>query len=186
VRPNRWTAVFLLYGLCLGVHWGGAVGAPGASLEISLFWVYLAMTALGDAALLHLALIYPYGKSLALKWRAPLYAPATCALLLAPIAALAPRAASRESLVGLVLLVANLLSLTAGVLFLARWFTVDAATRRAARLSLIGTGMLSGSVLALLGAGGILPGAPEAWNLALGAVPITLAVALASRSRDRS
>ncbi len=86
---------------------------------------------------------------------------------------------------GLVLLVANLLSLTAGMVFLFRLFTVDRATRRAARLPLIVTGMVTGSVVALLGAGGALPGVPEAWNLALGAVPVALAVALVFQSTAR-
>jgi hypothetical protein len=114
-----------------------------------------------------------------------LYAPAAVALLLAPIAAFAPRTAALESSVGLVLLVANLFSISAGIVFLVRWFTADDATRRAAGLSLIVTGMVSGSVLALLGAGGLLPGVPEAWNLALGVVPIALAVALVSQSLER-
>lgn len=180
-RPNRWTAVFLLYGLCLGIHWGGAIGVGDASLEMGLFWVYLAVTALGDAALLNLALIYPHGGLLAPKWKVALYAPAAIALLLAPIAALTPPKTLGPA-VGLVLLIANLLSLTAGIIFLVRLFTVDAATRRAARLPLIVTGMVFGSVLALLGAGGVLPGVPETWNLALGTVPVTLAVALVFQS----
>jgi hypothetical protein len=180
-RPNRWTAVFLIYGVCLGIHWGGAVGVGDASLEMGVFWVYLAFTALGDAALLNLALIYPHGKHLAPKWKVALYAPAATALLLAPIAVLTPPK-TLEPGAGLVLLVANLLSLTGGIVFLVRLFTVDGATRRAARLPLIVTGLVSGSVVALLGAGGVLPGVPEAWNLALGAVPVALAVALVFQS----
>ena len=182
-RPSKWTAVFLLYGLGLGIHWGGALGVGDASVEMSLFWVYLAFTALGDAALLHLALIYPQGR-LKLKWLVALYAPPAVTVLLAPVAALTPRA-TLGPVVGLVLLVANLLSLTAGIAFLVRTFTVDAATRRAARLPLIVTGVFSGSVVALLGTAGVLPGIPEAWNLALGAVPIALAVALVSQSLER-
>ena len=182
-RPNRWTGIFLVYGLSLGIHWGGAIGVGNASLEVSLFWVYLAITALGDAALLNLALIYPHRRRLALKWHVALYAPAAIALLLAPFAGFAPRT-TLASAAGLVLLVANLLSLTGGIVFLIRLFTVDGATRRAARLPLIVMGMVSGSVIALLGAGGLLPGVPEAWNLALGLVPIALAVALISESVD--
>jgi len=36
--------------------------------------------------------------------------------------------------------------------------------------------------IALLGAVGALPGGPEAWNLALGIIPITLGIALVSQS----
>ncbi len=78
-RPSPWTAVFLLYGLGLGIHWGGALGVGGASLEMSLFWVYLAFTVLGDAALLHLALIYPQGRRTR-KRLVALYAPAAVTL----------------------------------------------------------------------------------------------------------
>lgn len=183
-RPNHWTALFLIYGLCLAVHWGGAIGVGEASLEMALFWVYLAVTAMGDAALLNLALIYPHSRHLAPKWKVALYAPAAIALLLAPIAALTPQQTLGPA-VGLVLLIANLLSLAAGIIFLVRLFTVDAETRRAAHLPLIVTGMVSGSVLALLGAGGVLPGVPESWNLALGTVPVTLAVALVFQSLGR-
>ena len=64
------------------------------------------------------------------------------------------------------LLIANLFSLVAGVTFVVRLFSVDHALRRAARLPLMVTGMVTGSLVALLGAGSVLPGEPEAWNLA--------------------
>lgn len=181
-RPDRWTAAFLLYGLGGGVHWGGSIGSRGETLELSLFFVYLAFTALADASLLHLALIYPGGGPLAWGWRAALYAPAAYALLFAGIAGFMPQTILRTA-AGVLLLVANLLSLVAGIVFLIRLFTADRDTRRAARLPLIVTAMVIGSVVALLGAGGALPGDPEAWNLALGVIPISLAVALVSRDR---
>ena len=184
MRPNQWTDLFLLYGLSLGIHWGGAVGVTNASLEMSLFWVYLAFTALGDAALLHLALIYPHGKPMSSKWRVALYAPAAAALILAPATAFIPHSVIKPA-IGLVLLIANLLSLSAGVLFLIRLFTVDGATRRAAHLPTIVAGMFSGSIIALLGAAKVLPGVPEAWNLTLVLVPITLAIALVHHSLEQ-
>jgi len=184
-RPGRWTAIFLLYGLCGGVHWGGAIGGPEAVLAISLFFVYLASTALGDAALLHLALTYPHGGPLARRWRVVLYAPAAVGLSLAAIAVFAPRT-MLEPAAGALLLIANLFSLVAGVSFVVRLFSVDRALRRAARLPLIVTGMVTGSLVALLGAGGVLPGEPEAWNLALGIIPITLGIALVSQSVEPS
>lgn len=180
-RPGRWTTIFLLYGLGGGVHWGGAIGAPQAVLELSLFFAYLAMTALADAALLHLALIYPRGGPLARRWRIALYAPAAIALFLAVIAGFVPQTVL-QTIAGVLLLVANLFSLGAGVVFLVRLFSVDPATRRAARLPLIAAGMVIGSLLALLGAGGVLPGQPEAWNLVLGVIPISLTIALVSHS----
>lgn len=176
-RPNQWTDIFLLYGIALGVHWGGAVGAPNDVLDVGLFWLYLSVTALGDAALLHLAIIYPRGGPIVLTWRIVLYAPAAIALLVAVVAPFIPRSAWAP-LAGLVLLVANLLSLAGGIVFLVRMFTLDRATRQAAQLPLIVGSMFAGSLIALLGAGGVLPGVPEAWNLALGLIPITLAIGL--------
>jgi hypothetical protein len=180
-RPHRWTNLFLIYGLCGGVHWGGAVGAADPTLAMSLFFAYLAATALGDAALLHLALIYSREGSLAQAGRVALYAPAAVALLFGLVAGLLPQTILQPA-AGVLLLLANLFSLVAGMVFLARFFAADHAVRAAARLPLIASGMVAGSVTALLGAGGVLPGHPEAWNLALGLIPISLAVALVSQS----
>lgn len=129
MRPSRWTAVFLLYGLGGGVHWGGAIGAPHAGLELSLFFAYLGLTALGDAALLHLALIYPGGGALARGLRVALYAPAALAVLLAPLAGVVPETIL-ETIAGLLLLIANLCSLAAGLVLLGRLLQIDPATRR--------------------------------------------------------
>ena len=61
---------------------------------------------------------------------------------------------------------------------------VDAVIRRASHLALIvGVGVSSG-VVALLGSEGMLPGSPEAWNLILGTLPVTIAVALVSNKLD--
>jgi len=184
IRPSRATAIFLAYGIGNGIHWGGTVGPSNEGLELSLFFVYLGFTALADAALLHLALVFPSGRSLARGTRVALYVAAALALLVALIAGLLPQT-SLETTAGLILLVANLLSLTAGVVFLASLLRVDSATRRAARLPLIVSGMVAGSVVALLGAGGALPGHPEAWNLALGVIPISLAIALVSHTLEQ-
>lgn len=182
-RQNRWTSVFLVYGLAGGVHWGGAIGAPSPGLTMSLFFVYLALTALGDAALLHLALIYPRQEPLPRGAHIVLYGPAVIALLVAGIAGIAPQGLLQPA-AGILLLLANLFSMAAGIVFLARLATADRVVRKAARLPLIAAGIVTGSALALLGAGGVLPGEPEAWNLALGAIPICLAVALGSPARE--
>lgn len=178
-RPGRRTRVFLLYGLGGGVHWGGAIDAPGA--ELSLLMVYLATSALGEAALLHLALIYPRGARFG-RWRLALYAPAALALALAPLAGVLARP-TLETAIGLLLMTANAFGLIAGLIFLVRLFAADPATRRAARLPLVAGGILFGGLLSMLGAGGLLFGEPEAWNLTLAALPIGLAIALVTRDR---
>ncbi|HEY5552970.1 MAG TPA: hypothetical protein VIK52_13845 [Opitutaceae bacterium] len=181
LRPNRWTAIFLLYGFSGGIHWGGAVGAAHAATAMSLFFVYLSVTALGDAALLHLVLIYPKQRMLP-KWVCTaLYLPAAAAALLAATTAFAPKQLL-EAAAGILLLVANLFSLAAGILFLVRFFTTERQVRLAARLPLIAAGVFVGSIVALLGASGLFPGEPESWNLALGVIPVTLAIALVSHS----
>ena len=182
VRPGRWTAVFLVYGIGGGVHWGGTIDPMHAGLELSLLFVYLAFSAFAEAGFLHLALIFPSGRSLIRGKRLALYSVAALALLVAPIAGLLSKAIL-EPIAGLILVVANLFSLAAGLLFLVSLFRVDSATRRAASLPLIVTSMIGTFILATLGTEGILLGKSEAWNLVFGLVPISLAVALASPAR---
>ncbi len=179
LRPGRWTAVFLIYGIGGGIHWGGTIDPTHAGLEISLLFVYLGFSALGEAGLLHLALIFPSGRSLKLGKRLVLYSIGTLALLTASIASLLSKAIL-EPLAGLIILIANLFSLVAGVLFLVALFRVDSATRRAARLPLIVTSMIGTFIVSTLGTEGILLAQSDAWNLFIGLVPISLAVALAS------
>ena len=182
VRPGRWTAVFLVYGIGGGVHWGGTIDLTHAGLELSLLFVYLAFTAFGEAGLLHLALIFPSGRSLTRGKRLALYSVAALALLVAPIAGLLSKAIL-EPIAGLILVVANLFSLVAGVLFLVSLFRVDSATRRDASLPLIVTSMFGTFIVATLGTEGILLVESDAWNLVYGLVPISLAVVLVSPAR---
>jgi hypothetical protein len=178
LRPGRWTAVFLLHALGGGVHWGGAIGAAHAGLDLGLFFVYLAASCIGEAALLHLALIYPLRRRLERHWQGALYAPGAAALVFAAGAWAVPQTAL-EPVVMVLIVLANLLSITGGVLLLVRIFTVDPALRRRARLPWIVGGLVVGSGVALLGARGTLPGEPEAWNLAHAVIPLCLAFALA-------
>ncbi len=182
VRPGRWTAVFLVYGIGGGVHWGGTVDPTHAGLELSLLFVYLAFSAFAEAGLLHLALIFPSGRSLARGMRLALYSVGGLALVVAPIANLLSKA-TVELIAGLILVVANLFSLIAGVLFLFSLLRADSATRRAANLPLIVGSMIIAFIVATLGTKGILFVQSDAWNLVTGLVPTSLAVALASPAR---
>ena len=182
IRPGRWSAIFLVFALGSGVHWGGTIGTAHAGLELSLLFVYLAFTAFAEAGLLHLALIFPSGRSLTRGKRLALYSVAALALLVAPIAGLLSKAIL-EPIVGLILMFANLFGLLAGLLFVVSLFRVDSATRRATRLPLIVTSMIGTFIVATLGAEGILLQQSDAWNLVYGLVPISLAVALVSPAR---
>lgn len=162
---------------------GGSIGLSSVGLEQSLLFVYLAFSTLAEAALLHLSLIYPRGTPVRERWWAVLYLPPIFALILAPMVSIIPKT-SLQALAGIILLLANLFSIIAAIVFVVRLFMVDAAVRRASHLALIvGIGVSSG-VVALLGSEGMLPGNPEAWNLILGVLPVTIAVALVSNDLD--
>ena len=102
------------------------------------------------------------------------------ALLFAVIAGLLPKTLL-QTIAGLLLLVANLFSVAAVVVFLVRLVRADAATRRDARLPLIVAALIVAGVISLAGSSGWLPGQPDAWNLVLGFIPICLALALVSQ-----
>ena len=182
IRPGRWTAIFLVYCFGGGVHWGGAIGAHLASVELGLLFAYLTLTVLGEAAFLHLALIFPSGRSIARSWKTAIYAPAALALIFVPIAGFVAQAIL-QIVVGLLLLAANLLGIAAGLLLLVHLFRADTVKRRAAHLRLIGTSIIISGLVMLLEAGGILPGQMEAWNLVNALIPISLLFALISPAR---
>lgn len=181
VRPDRWTLVFLLHCAGQGVHWGGSIDLAGAALERAFLLLYLAFTVMGEAAFLHLALIYPSGRKLGGRWLFALYAPAGLTLLTAAAAPFVP-AAVLQTLVTGPLLIAHLASLAAGLIFIVSFFTVDVATRRAARFPLIVIAVVFAGIVSLLGEAAILPGSPSAWNMASGILPIFFAIALVSNT----
>ncbi len=183
LRPGRFTVVLLLYGVGGGIHWGGTIGAAHAGIELSLLFVYLGFCALAEAAFLHLALIFPSGGSVARVVRVALYAPPAVAWLVAAIAGMVPQA-TLQIIGGLVLLIANLFSVLAAVVFVVRLVRADRAVRRAAHLPLVVATMWTGGVIAELGSRGLLFGQPQAWNLLLGAIPISLAIALVTHASD--
>jgi hypothetical protein len=180
LRPGPATALFCLHGLCAGVHWGGSIGSGSKGLELALFFVYLAVSVLGEAALLHLALIYGRAWFTRTGVMALLYVPGVAALLLAPIAPVLPIAAISAA-AGIVLLFGNLLGIAAGVIFIVRFALADADTRRRDGLGIIVATMLIGFAVSTLGTSGILPGSDEAFNLALALIPAGLLFALVRR-----
>ncbi len=127
-------------------------------------------------------LIFPREKTLGPSTRIALYAVAAFVALVAPIAGLLPKTIL-EPMVGLILMFANLIGLLAGLLFIVSLFRVDPATRRATRLPLIVTSMIVATIVATLGAEGILLQQSDAWNLMHGLFPISLAIALVSLPR---
>ncbi len=175
IRPDRFTSVFLIVAMGGAIHWGGAPGFADAGLELNILFVYLALSALGEVGLLHLALIYPGGRELPRGALYALYLIAALALLVAPFAGMLSKD-SMGLMVGIILGVANLFSLAAGVLFLVSLFRTDSATRRAANLPLIVAALFGSFIVSTLGTEGVLLPPSEAWNLLNGLIPIALAV----------
>lgn len=176
-RRDAPSFIFFVYGLGNAVHWGGSVAAPGAA-ELAMFFVYLSFTGLGDAALLHLALIYPSRAVVERRLLAVLYLPALAAMALAPIAGLLSLSILGAA-AAVILLAANLLSLIAGVAFVWRYVGLESRTRRASKLGPVIYAGIPSAVVGLLGAGGAFPGHPDALNLLLGIFVVTLGFALA-------
>lgn len=174
---SRWALVFATYCLGSAIHWGGAIGLPGAELE--LLFVYLAFTVAADAAFLHLALIYPTGK-ITLPWYLLLYAPAVMTLLVAPFARLLA-ASSSESLIGIALIIGNALSMVGALGFIIRAARLDANLRGQSGILYIAAAVIISGMIQILGSGGYFFGEPEAWNLALVTIPLVIAVVLMSQ-----
>ena len=177
IRPGRWTAVFFVSALGSAVHWGGSIGPGHEGLELAFFFAYLSLTALGEAGLLHLALIFPSDRILKPGIRVAVYSVAAITALLVPIAGWLPETVL-EPVAGTILIAANVLGVSAGVVFLVSLFRLDAATRYSSRLPLVVASMLTATVFATLGVEGIVLPQSDAWNLLHGLFPLALAFAL--------
>lgn len=180
LRPGPATALFALVGLGGGVHWGGSIGAASGGTELALFFVYLAATALGEAALLNLSLTYGRHWITRTGVKALLYLPAAVAAVLAPAAPVLPEQVLQTA-AGILLLFSTLSGIAAGVIFIVRFARAHAGTRRRDGLGIIVATMIAGFALSTLGAGGVLPGPGEAWNLANVLIPAGLLFALVRR-----
>jgi len=171
------TRVFLIYGLGGCVHWGGSIGAGTAGLESAFLFLYLAITAMGDAAFLDLAMRYPRARSRWGRRTMVLYLLATLTLIAVPTAPFLPTGLVGTA-AGLIIGVAFAMSTVAGLVFLVKWFRATRAERRAYHLTPIAIALIVSSVLDLLADQGVMPGASEAWALSYAIIPVTLARAL--------
>jgi hypothetical protein len=182
LRPGPATALFCVHGLGAGVHWGGSIGAGSEGPELALFFIYLAATAAGEAALLHLALIYGRTRRTGARMVGLLYLPAVLAGLLAPVAPVLPKAAL-QPVVGILLLLATLSGIAAGVIFIVRLVRADAETRRRDGLGIIVAALVLGFAISTLGTEGLLPGGTEVYNLANALIPLGFLLALVRRAQ---
>ena len=176
-RPGEWTFIFILYGIGDGIHWGGSIGFSEPEIEQGLLLVYLAFSALASSALVHLSLIYPSGNFTNKLWCRIIYSPALLALFFAPFVSLVPDSVL-QLVGGIIIILANLFSFIAMIVFIKSLFTVDAEVRRASHLTMIVVVGVSSLIIASLGSEGVLSGNPEAWNLIYAVLPVTFAFAL--------
>ncbi|NND00650.1 MAG: hypothetical protein HKN85_10755, partial [Gammaproteobacteria bacterium] len=174
--------VFVIYTVGAAIHWGGAISVNNPGLEFSLFFVYLAFSVVADTALLHLALIYPNKPPLSKRALIALYTLGALTLSIAPFAGLASQTVLAP-LVGVILLIANLFSLAAGILFLVTFWRSDADTRRTYKLPLVVIALFGTFLVSSLGVEGVLLPHSDAWNLLNGLIPIAIAYALISAPR---
>jgi hypothetical protein len=177
VRPSPLTRPFLIYGLGMGVHWGGTVASDSPRIETALLVLYAAATVAADGAFFDLSLRYPRQQERPALVTLAFLGPAILTLLALPVAPHLPRA-TLELALGLVFSAAFLISIAGGVVFLAKWLRASSLERRALRLTPIVVVLVVASVVNLLGEAGALPGPPQVWSLAYGLIPLTLAWAL--------
>ncbi len=182
--PTVLTRAFLLYGVGMGIHWGGSIGTQSGAVDISLITLYAGATALGDGAFLDLSLRYPREASGTGKRTFALYLPAILTLLAVPVAPVLPRKVI-ESWIGAVIGLVFLMSLAGAVVFIVKWLRAAPVERRERCLTSIAVALIVSAALDLLAASGLLPGVHGAWQLSYGLVPIALAHALTRGKSSR-
>ncbi len=175
-RNDALARYFLIY--CLGgaIHWGGAVGGP---YEVGFLLVYVAATYSGEVSLLALALAL--GTTSQERFRRWLHAPALAVIVLAPFGLWIERRVA-AILAAVLLGVAAVLALLAGVVFLRKALQRDLDPRSRSAARVIAASLLTFTAIAALGrAGWLAPNAAlpsDVYNLALAGIPLSLAFVL--------
>ncbi len=176
-RPSSLTRVFLLSGIGGCVHWGGSIAADAPGVEIAFLVFYVAATAMGDGAFLDFSLRYPRKLSRRGFPAISFYLVAIAALIAVPIAPFWGSAVV-DTLLGVIIMLSFAMSIAGGVVFLVKWVRAGRAERRELFLTPIVVVLVVTSGLDLMADQGWLPGAPEAWTLWYGFVPLVFVWAL--------
>ena len=141
-------ALFALYGLFYGMHWGGVIYAENAWLDNTYRLIHLVLSGiLSQAFLLHFALLYTRANAI-LDWRPSiyvLYAPAAAAVLVMLITILLQgNAALLNKLEGWLQLsesiFTNVYFLFAALVIWAGWWRTEKESRRETGVSLVAGG----------------------------------------------
>jgi hypothetical protein len=177
---NESAKAFLLYCFGSAIHWGGSVGVP-ANAEVLLLSVYIALSAVADGALLHLALVFPKPLVSSATPKAASYIPAALGIFLIPVS-VAVSAGAFQTLAAATLMLASFLSIGAGVILIGQYIRHEPAQRRRFKLGIVVFCGLTSAALAVVGSSGLIAGQPNAWNLLFGVLPITLTLALTTNA----
>ncbi len=174
-------ALFALYGVFYGLHWGGVIYAENAWFENTYRLLHLVLSGiLSQAFLLHFALLYTRAKAI-LEWRPSiyiLYAPAALAVLVMLMAILVQgNAALLTELEGWLQLsetiFTNVYFLFAALVIWAGWWRTEKESRRETGVSLAAGGLLV-SISPYVASIIVNAIAPAPWIYQYGAVPYTL------------
>jgi len=176
-KPSRLTRVFLLSSLGGGIHWGGSIASGNQGLETAFLFFYAGATALGDGAFLDLALHYPRSETRHGFSAKVFYLLGGLTLLAVPIAPFLSKQVVEAGL-GLVILVAFMMTIAGGIVFLVKWFRASPLERREYALTLVVAALVFSTVVDLMAEQGLFPGPPEAWTLTYALTPLALAWAV--------
>ncbi len=174
-------ALFALYGVFYGLHWGGVIYTEDAWFDNAYRLLHLVLSGiLSQAFLFHFALLYTRAKAI-LDWRPSiyiLYAPAAVVVLVMLLTILLQRNATvLAELEGWLQLsetiFTNVYFLFAALVIWAGWWRTDKESRRETGVSLAAGGLLVSisPYLASIIADAV---APAPWIYQYGAVPYTL------------
>ena len=174
VRPSGLTRTFLVYGVGMGLHWGGTVGGLSPQTDMALLVLYAAATLGADGALLDLALRLGKQTDRPTSAAAAIYVVALTASIMAPAAGFLPPHTVTVAL-GSAFGASFLISIVAGLIFVAKWVRASPGERHDLGLTAVVTALVVASVANLLGDAGVLPGPAHAWALSYALVPLALA-----------
>ena len=124
-RPNRTTALLLIYGVCTAIHWGGAIGFGQEPRYISLA-LYLLISSVGaQCVFLHLAILGSTEYRLGITAHLFIYAPVMAGLIFFALQLLFPADQRILSYLMATLSIASVFSLVGAGLWIFGWLQAE-------------------------------------------------------------
>ena len=142
-RPNRSTALLLIYGVCTGIHWGGAIGF-GEDSQYVFLALYFVISSIGAQCLfLNLAILGSTERRLRLVSHLLIYAPVIGGLILLALQVAFPADQQILSYLLVVLSVVSVYSLIGAGLWIFGWLGATKGSPIRFRRGLVVTALLS-------------------------------------------